>query len=105
MQKKKLPPVVIHDGATLLFYSPIDARHKHTGKACHWVNGRLLGSASCLIIYRCGEEPETSYYLLGYNRQWLEDQCTLTRHVTLEQAQSQAEFEYAGVSRTWEPVT
>lgn len=105
MQEKDLPLVLIHDEATVLLYTPIDARHRHTGDARHRVNGELLGPASCLVIYRCANGVDTSHYLLGYNPQWHEGQSTLTRHASLEEAQAQAEFEYAGVGRTWEPVT
>lgn len=105
MEEKDLPPVVIHDGATILLYSSVDTRHGYTGGTQHRVNGRLLGKASCLIIYYCGDGPDTSYYLLGHNPQWQGNSSTLTRHASLEEAQAQAEFEYTGVSRTWSLVT
>ena len=94
----------MHDGAVVLLYSPIDARHTPTGRTSHQVDGESLGPASCLIIYRCGTESEAAYYLLGYNPQRSDDKTSLTRHIDLEAARRQAEFEYAGVGSTWEPV-
>jgi hypothetical protein len=88
MLKKELPPLVIHDGAALLLYSPVDARHRYTGNSRHRVNGKVLSPSSCLIIYYCGDGGVVSYYLLGYNPHWQEDQWSLTRHPNLEEAQA-----------------
>ena len=90
-------PEVI-DGAKVVCYSAIDTRHCHTGKTRHTVRGVLLGSAAGLAICRY-EKDEDSYYLFGCDGDWatLSDTC----HESLEKAQEQAEFEYAGVSRTW----
>ena len=100
MRQSDLPTAPIHDGATVLFYSPIDERHRHTGNATHNVNFKTLGSARWLLIYQCGG----GYYLMGDNPEWGYFTQTMTRHDTLEEAQRQAEFEYEGVSQTWQLV-
>lgn len=102
MKQSDLPPVIIHDGAQTLYYSAVDARHRPTQNCKHRVNGEVLGSATILIIYQVGLGSERSYCLLGYNSAWSSLDWTLTRHKSLEEAKGQAEFEYEGISRTWE---
>jgi len=84
-------------GSTILCYTSIDGRHRHTGN-CHLiVDGVLQGPAAGLII--CQFDGESGFYLFGCDENW--DQVTDTWHQTLEDAQHQAEFEYEGVSKTW----
>jgi hypothetical protein len=92
-------PREIH-GARVVCYSPIDHRHRHTGKCRHHVAGVFQGSASGLAI--CQYPGEDAYYLLGCNGEW--EAITDTWHQTLEEAKSQAEFEYEGVAATWRPL-
>ncbi|MGQ9547059.1 MAG: hypothetical protein ACUVWS_00380, partial [Roseiflexus sp.] len=47
----------------------------------------------------CQYEGETSCYLFGCDSDW--NAVTDTWHETLEDALDQAEFEYEGVSKTW----
>jgi hypothetical protein len=100
MRDSDLPVAPAHDGATVLLYSALDERHRHTGNTTHTVNGMLLGSARWLLIYQCG----SSYYLMGDNPEWEVNICSLTRHDTLEEAERQAEYEYEGVCGTWQRV-
>ena len=76
-------------------YSPIDARHQVTSNTMHIVGGTVLGSAAGIVI----SGDEGSYYLFGCDENW--DVLSDTWHETLEEAKRQAEFEYAGISKTW----
>jgi hypothetical protein len=85
-------------GARVVLYTPIDERHKHTGNCKQIVAGELMGAASGLAI--CQYEGDDGYYLFGcYDER---DILTDTWHETLEDAKEQAEFEYDGVSATWQ---
>jgi hypothetical protein len=44
----------------------------------------------------------SAYYLFGCDAEW--NTVTDTWHKTLEEALEQAEFEYEGVSKTWNVV-
>ena len=84
-------------GATVICYTPIDHRHRHTGNCRQIVAGVVQGAAAGLAI--CRNEGEDSFYLFGCDENW--QSITDTWHETLEDAKHQAEFEYAGVSSTW----
>src|ERR1051325_8345984 len=86
------------DGAKVICYAPIDVRHRHTGNCKQFVAGTLQGAAAGLAI--CQNEGENAFYLFGCDADW--NVLTDTWHQTLEDAQHQAEFEYAGVSETWQ---
>ena len=81
-------------------WSPIDNRHRPTGNCRHIVPGVLEGAAGGLAIGQYA--GETAYYLFGCDDAW--KTLTDTRHETLEDALRQAEFEYEGVSKTWNVV-
>ena len=53
----------------------------------------MAGLAICQYL------GETAFYLFGCDEAW--QTITDTWHETLEEAQDQAEFEYAGVTATW----
>ena len=93
---KKIPKVV--GGASVILYTPIDERHRHTGNCRQIVAGVLMGAASGLAI--CQYEGESSFYLFGCDDDW--NTVTDTWHETLEDAKAQAEFEYEGVNETWQ---
>jgi hypothetical protein len=84
-------------GARVICFSPIDDRHRHTGNTRQIVAGGLAGPISGLAI--CQYPGEDLFYLFGCDEQW--ESVTDTWHQTLEEAQSQAQFEYEGVSKTW----
>ena len=84
--------------AKVVCYTFIDARHKHTGNARQIVGGELVGPACGLAI--CHYTGEDSFYLFGCDNSW--ETITDTWHKSLEEAQAQAEFEYAGTSATWQ---
>jgi hypothetical protein len=84
------------DGAKVIFFTPIDGRHRPTG-ACRHVVGVLQGPAAGLAI--CQYEGKESYYLFGCDADW--NSVTDTCHESLDEALGQAEFEYTGVSMTW----
>jgi len=84
--------------AKVVLYTPIDKRHRHTGNCKQIVAGELMGVAAGLAI--CQYEGEDSFYLFGCDENW--ETVTDTWHQTLEDAKEQAEFEYEGVSETWQ---
>jgi hypothetical protein len=90
------PPARI-DNATLICYTPIDSRHRHTGN-CRQIVSRVLQSPAAGLAI-CQYDNEPCYYLFGCDENW--QTKTDTWHQTLEDAKDQAEFEYEGVSATW----
>jgi hypothetical protein len=84
-------------GLPVLWFSLIDGRHRPTGKCRHLSPAGLLGPANGLAI--CGR-PGESVYLHSCDDGWAP--FTDTWHQTVEEAKRQAEFEYEGVSRTWQ---
>jgi hypothetical protein len=79
-------------------WSPIDGRHRHTGNCRQIVGGVIQGPAAGLAVCQ-DEEDTTGFFLFGCDREW--NTVTDTWHETLEEALGQAEFEYEGVSATW----
>lgn len=91
------PPNPLH-GATLVCSTPIDQRHRHTGNCTQIRDGAVQGPASGLAIGQYPNDP--GYWLFGCDADW--DVISDTFHPTLEDAKDQAEYEYSGVSSTWE---
>jgi len=86
------------EGAAVILFTTIDSRHVPTGGCRHVVRGVLEGPASGLAI--CRYPGDVGYYLFGCDSDW--NSVTDTFHETVEQAKSQAEFEYQHVSLTWQ---
>src|SRR5260370_39641540 len=86
------------DGAEVVCFTPIDKRHHPTDSCNHFVAGVLQGPAAGLAIGRYSGED--CYYLFGCNAAW--ESVSDTCHRKIEDAKAQAEFEYAGVSATWQ---
>ncbi len=82
--------------ATVLLHTLIDYRQRPTGKTTHIVGGTTLGTAAGLAI--CNADG--GFYLFYCDPEW--DVITDTWHQTVEDAKDQAEFEFEGVSGTWE---
>ncbi len=95
----KQPPNIIGD-TRLSRWTVIDGRQQPTGNCRQIVAGELQGPAAGLAIYR--RESEEAYYLFGCDANW--NTITDSWHKTLEEALQQAEFEYKGVSKTWNVV-
>lgn len=93
------PPERI-DGAHVLRWSVTDERHRPTGNCRHVVFGELKGPWAGLVI--CRYENEKACYLFYCDARW--NVVTDTWHETIEAALKQAEFEYEGVSLTWNVV-
>jgi hypothetical protein len=93
------PPKLI-GGARVIRWSVIDVRHRPTENCRQVVEGDLQRPAAGLAI--CRYDGDGACYLFGCDRQW--NAVTDTCHETLEQALQQAEFEYEGVSATWNVV-
>lgn len=84
-------------GATVLLYAIVDDGVVPTGNCKQLVGGVLQGAASGLAI--C-QYDDTAYYLFGCDEHW---KCvTDTWHETLADAQAQAEYQYADISRHWQ---
>jgi hypothetical protein len=93
------PPPREIGGVPVLWFTPIDSRHRPTG-ACRHISPRgLLGPAAGLLI--CGHQ-ESSVYLHGCDQDGVP--FTDTWHESVEAAKRQAEFEYAGSSVTWQRI-
>jgi hypothetical protein len=92
----KPPPLQI-DGARVVAYTPIDDRHRPTGRTKQIVGGREVGPAAGLAI--CQYENDPAFYLFGCDVNW--KGVTDTWHQSIEEARDQAEFEYEGSSQTW----
>lgn len=88
-------------GANVIYFAVIDSQVQPTGNCEQIVNGVLQGPAFGLAI--CQYEGENSFYLFGCDEDW--QSITDTWHKTLEDAKDQAEFEYAGVSKVWQPAS
>ena len=87
-------------GARVVCYTPVDERHSKTENTVHLVIGEEVADPKGLVI--CQYDGDDAYYLFGCNEQW-ESQSD-TWHQTVDEAKDQAEFEYAGTSRTWVPA-
>jgi hypothetical protein len=95
----KHPPELL-GGARVVRWSAIDGRHRPIGGCRQIVAGALQGPAAALAI--CQYKGETAYYLFGCDPEW--NTVTDTWHENLEDALGHAEFEYEGVSQTWNVV-
>lgn len=84
----------------MVCYSPIDERHRFTGKTRQIVNGQLMGAMAGLAICQPGGSSE--FYLFGCDADWTV--VTDTWHQSLDEAKDQAKFEYEGISQTWSHV-
>jgi hypothetical protein len=92
---KACPEII--SNARVICYTPIDQRHQFTGACKQIVHGAVMGPMAGLAIGQYADHK--AFYLFGCDSDW---QCvTDTWHQTLEEAQQQAEFEYAGVNKTW----
>lgn len=97
MSKSNIPTLI--GDLLVLYWSPIDSRHQVTG-ACRHVdlstdtNDRIPG-----MIAIVGSKP-SGFYLMRFTDDW--QFITDTWHESVEEAYSQAEFEYVGVTQTWQ---
>ena len=82
----------------VIYSTPIDARHRFTGNCKQVVAGVVQDPMAALAIGQY--EGEDCFYLFGCDISW--NCVTDTWHPTLDEALAQAEFEYAGVSQTWQ---
>lgn len=85
-------------GAKVVLYTLIDDKHKHTEKCKQIVAGVLMGKVVGLAI--CQYEDDSGFYLFGCDQDW--QTLTDTWHETIKAAKDQAEFEYEGVTATWQ---
>jgi hypothetical protein len=81
----------------VVFYSPIDERHRFTSNTKQIVRGEVIGPMAGLAICKPTEAEEL--WLFGCDSDW--NVITDTWHRSLDEAKKQAEFEYEGITKTW----
>jgi hypothetical protein len=86
------------DGAQVVLFTVLDNRHRPTGQCRHEVGGIRVGQFLGLAI--CNYPDQDGYYLFRCDGNW--NTVTDTFHESLDDAKAQAEFEYKGVSETWQ---
>src|SRR5687767_8087704 len=92
------PPPPQLGSARVICYTAVDERHILTGACRHVINGQTVAPVKGLAI--CQYPGDSGLYLFGCNSTWTV--VTDTYHDTLTDAFAQAEFEYRGVSATWQ---
>ena len=97
----KRPPGIL-GGARVVLWSALDARHRATGKCRHILPGTDLRPTTPAGLAICQSEGEHSFHLFACDAEW--NTITDTWHATLQEARDQAEFEYEGISQTWNPA-
>jgi hypothetical protein len=97
---ERQPPKTV-GGQRVVCYTPIDDRHRFTGKTQQIVRGKVMGAMSGLAICQPSESQE--FYLFGCDPDW--NVITDTWHRSLDEAKEQAEFEYEGSRQTWIHLT
>ena len=83
-------------GSPVLVWTRLDGRQRTAGNTRH-PDGTRLDAVAGLAICR---NPEGDFYLFGCDAEW--NTLTDTWHETLDDALYQAEYDYEGVSETWE---
>ena len=89
------------DSANVLAWAAIDDGVQATGNTIHRRGGEVLNPASKLAI--CRYEEENSYYLFYCDENW--EVITDTWHQSMDDAKSQAEFEYLGITNQWHTMS
>lgn len=89
-------------GGSVICFSPVDERHRHTGNCQQVVAGVLQGPVAGLAICQL-DDDEDAFYLFGCDADW--NVVTDTWHQSLGDAKAQAEFEYEGITKTWQSPT
>ena len=87
-------------GARVILWSAIDSRHRPTGACRHIVGGEVPAPFRGLAI--CQYEGEDTYFLFYCDEKW--EAVNDGWHESVDEAKSQAEFEFEGVSKTWRPA-
>lgn len=83
------------DGTKVIATAVVDDSVRATGGTVHHGPDGVIPPASALAIV----ESEVSVYLFYCDREW--NVLADTWHSSVQQAQAQAEFEYAGISKLW----
>src|SRR5688572_23249451 len=93
-------PATIGD-MPILYWTPIDSRHRVTGACKHFdlsTNSKDPVPRAIAIVSGGG----SNFYLIRRTEDW--QFITDTWHESLDDAFGQAEFEYEGVTFTWQAV-
>ena len=91
------PPKEI-DGAEVIWYAVLDENCRPTSACTHLVAGITLPPASALAI--CPYDAGEGYFLFYCDAEWTI--LTDTWHSSIDAAMKQAEFEYEGITGTWQ---
>jgi hypothetical protein len=89
------------DGFRVICSTPLDERHRPTGRTRQVIDGAQAKGVSALAICEAGDQAQACY-LFGCDADW--HTLTDTWHESVEFAMRQAEFEYSGTSSTWRPA-
>jgi len=92
---RRLPPPL--NGPGLILLADVTSDIPRSGKTIHRISGQVAAPAAGLAIYR--SDDGNGYYLFGCDSEW--EVVTDTWHPTIEEAKSQAEFEYPGIAEHW----
>ncbi|PWU11862.1 MAG: hypothetical protein C5B50_22655 [Verrucomicrobia bacterium] len=88
------------DGAKVTCFALVTAAVKPTAATTHRRDSQVLGPACGLAI--CQYPDDSAFYLFYCDENWAVR--TDTFHLTLENAKSQAEFEYKGIRNYWKDM-
>ena len=89
------------DGAQLICFSVLDDRHAPTRATRHTVDGEPISDFAGLAICKY-HDTEKEFYLFYCDAEW--NVVTDTCHQSIDDAKSQAAFEFDGVAETWETL-
>ncbi len=90
------PPALL-DGAHVICYTRLDARHQPTGNTRHYLDGQLQTGFRGLAIAQYAQDH--GFYLFYCSAEW--EVQNDTYHASLQEAKEQAEFEFQGTLETW----
>jgi hypothetical protein len=97
----EFPPPTEIDGADVLCFAAVGDWQRQIGRCRHYVNDELVLIVAGLAV--CRYQDDTGcYYLFRCDPEW--HRITDTCHETIEEAKSQAEFEYKGLAASWQYV-
>ena len=89
------------NGAKVLLFSPIDERHTATNRTCHSRDGERRTGFAGLAGENYPNDP--GCYLFYCDKNWIV--MNGTYHDSIDQAKSQAEWEFEGTAKTWKAKT
>ena len=86
-------------GLKVVSFTLLDERHQPSGNTSHFLGNKATSIPASLAICR---ESDSSFYLFYCDDRW--EPLTDTWHASIVAAKEQAQFEFVGVSNTWENI-